>query len=111
MATLREYERGLVTHLIEVLGGVDGAQIYGLTDLDRYTERVPTVIFGIEGHTPDAIAEHLGQNGIYVWSGHYYAIEVMDALGQAENGLVRVGLAHYNTHDEIDRLAAVLDEL
>jgi selenocysteine lyase/cysteine desulfurase len=68
-------------------------------------------VFTKTGHTPEAIAEHLAANNIYVWDGNYYAVEIMNRLGNAENGMVRVGLAHYNTHDEIDRLGSVLGQL
>lgn len=111
MAALRVYETELVRQLIETLTAIAGTKIYGVTDPDRFEERVPTVIFSMQGHSPDEIAEHLAMNGIYVWSGHYYAIEVMNRLGHKENGLVRVGLAHYNTSQEIERLGHALEDL
>lgn len=108
MDVLIPYERELVTHLIEALGRIESAKIYGITDPARYNERVPTVVFSMEGKTPVEIASHLAANDIYVWDGNYYAVEIMERLGHGEHGLVRVGLAHYNTHDEIDRLEAAL---
>jgi len=72
---------------------------------------VPTVVFTMEGQTPTDIAAHLGASDIYVWDGHYYAIEVMKRLDHSENGMVRVGLAHYNTPEEIDRFGEALKEL
>lgn len=110
MAALQQYERELVTHLIEVIEAA-GGQIYGITDRARFDERVPTVVFTLPPHTPGEIAAHFAANNIYVWDGHYYAVEVMERLGHAENGMVRVGLAHYNTHAEVDRLAAALATL
>ncbi len=111
MTVLQQYERALVTHLIEVIEAVPESQIFGITDRARFDERVPTVVFTLTGHTPSEVAAHFAANNIYVWDGHYYAIEVMDQLGHAENGMVRVGLAHYNTHEEIDRLAAAFNSL
>ncbi|MDX1992824.1 MAG: cysteine desulfurase-like protein [bacterium] len=108
MAAIGAYERDLTAHLLDVLTALPGARIYGITDRHCLHERVPTVVFTLEGHTPEAIAQHLAQHEIYVWHGHYYAVEVMGRLGHAEHGMVRVGLAHYNTHDEIDRLDAAL---
>ncbi len=108
MAVLGEYERELAAHLIEMLLTIPGVKIAGITDPTRLAERVPTVVFVREGHSPDAIAEYLAQQDIYVWSGNYYAVEIMARLGHAEHGMVRVGLAHYNTHAEIDRLEAAL---
>jgi cysteine desulfurase family protein (TIGR01976 family) len=111
MAALMTYERTLVTHLIEMLGRVPGVKMYGVTDANRYDERVPTVVFTKDGHHAREIAAHLAQNHIYVWDGDYYAMEIMARLGHSEHGMVRVGLAHYNTHEEIDRLEAALRKL
>lgn len=111
LATIQQEERALVARLIEGLQTLPGVQIYGITDPGRYVERVPTVVFNLEGHTPQAIVEHLASEMIYAWAGHYYALEIMDRLGYSETGLVRIGLAHYNTHAEIDRLIEVLQAL
>lgn len=108
MAALRDYERGLVEQLIAMLQQLTGVRIYGITDPARFAERVPTVVFVKAGYTPDAIAEHLAAQQIYVWSGNYYAVEIMERLGHSATGMVRVGLAHYNTPDEIERLGAAL---
>lgn len=107
MAALGAYERELVTHLIEMLQSIPGITIAGITDPARYADRVPTVVFTKAGHTPQAIAQYLAAQNIYVWDGNYYAVEIMNRLGKVD-GMVRVGLAHYNTHAEIDRLEAAL---
>ncbi|HLU10621.1 MAG TPA: aminotransferase class V-fold PLP-dependent enzyme, partial [Oceanobacillus sp.] len=111
MAAIGEYERELVAHLIEMLQGFPKIRIHGICDPQRLNERVPTVVFAMEGHTPLEIAEYLGKQHIYVWDGNYYAVEVMKTLGYEEHGLVRIGLAHYNTHDEIERLETALRQL
>lgn len=112
MAALRAHELALVVKLIDGLQAINGVNIFGVTDPARFeAERVPTVIFTMDNQTPQTIAQHLSEQGIYVWDGHYYAIEIMDKLGHAENGMVRVGLAHYNTIDEIDRLLQALQQL
>jgi cysteine desulfurase family protein (TIGR01976 family) len=103
-----EYERELAAHLLEVLRKIRGVQIYGITDVMKLAQRVPTVAITLEGHTPEAVAGYLAKHNIYVWHGNYYAVEIMERLGHAEHGMVRVGLAHYNTHEEIDRFEAVL---
>jgi selenocysteine lyase/cysteine desulfurase len=56
----------------------------------------------------ESIAAHLAEHAVYVWDGNYYAVEIMGRLGY-EHGMVRVGLAHYNTEAEIDRLLNVLE--
>jgi cysteine desulfurase family protein (TIGR01976 family) len=111
MAVVGEYERELVAHLISMLQSFSNVQIYGITDPQRLGERVPTVVFTMEGHSPLEIAEYLGKQHIYAWDGNYYAVEVMKTLGHEEDGMVRVGLAHYNTHAEIERLEAALRKL
>jgi cysteine desulfurase family protein (TIGR01976 family) len=111
MEAVRHYERELVTHLLDVLEPVSGLTVYGITDRSKMVNRVPTVVFTLDGHTPDEIAAALASKHIYVWSGHYYAVEIMERLGQGEHGMVRVGLAHYNTVEEIDRLGDAIKSL
>jgi selenocysteine lyase/cysteine desulfurase len=72
--------------------------------------RVSTFAFNVEGISPRAVAEHLGERDIAVWDGNYYAVEVMKRLG-LEDGAVRVGFVHYNTMDEVDRLLQELSRL
>lgn len=105
-----EYERELVLHLIEILQRKPGTHIAGITDPARYAERVPTVVFSLEGYTPTEVAAHLAAHGIYVWDGNYYAVEIMNRLNKPD-GMVRVGLAHYNTHEELERFEAALNLL
>lgn len=111
MAAVMPYERELVTHLLDVLQSIPGVCIYGITDPARYDERVPTVVFTLEGHHAVEVASYLADNDIYVWDGNYYAVEIMERLGHTEHGMVRVGLAHYNTHKEIDRFGDVLRQM
>ena len=109
MFATQSYERTLSRQLLEGLGGIEKVTLAGITDIEQLDARTPTVVFNIEGQTPLQVATELGKAGIYVWDGNYYALEVMQALGREESGgMVRVGAAHYNTHDEIDRF---LDEV
>jgi cysteine desulfurase family protein (TIGR01976 family) len=109
MAALRDYETELVAHLLDVLQAAPGVRVFGITDPAAYGARVPTVVFTHDRRTPTQIAEHLAARHIYVWDGNYYALEIMTRLGH--EAMVRVGLAHYNTHEEIERLAAALGAL
>ena len=109
MTAIKEYERTLGARLISGLQQVKGCKIWGITDPARLDQRVPTVSFTLEGYSPRQIAEYLGQRGIFVWDGNYYALAVMERLGlEPTGGMVRVGPVHYNSTGEIDRL---LDEL
>ena len=82
----------------------EGVTLYGRQTMDG---RVPTFALTLDGLTPTEVAAHLGERGIFVWDGNYYAPEVMKRLG-LQDGAVRIGIVHYNTADEVDRL---LDEL
>jgi cysteine desulfurase family protein (TIGR01976 family) len=82
----------------------DRCRLYGL---DRMVERVPTFAFNIEGRSSREVAERLGERGIAVWYGNYYALEVMKRLG-LDDGAVRAGIVHYNTEGEVDRLLEAL---
>jgi cysteine desulfurase family protein (TIGR01976 family) len=110
-AVMMAYERELAAHLIDVLQRDADVQIAGITNPAQAHLRVPTVIFSHARKTPLEVASHFASRDIYVWDGNYYAVEIMDRLGRANEGMVRVGLAHYNTHDEIDQLAAALKTL
>ena len=112
MAMIQDYERSLVAHLIRGLQQIKGLRIYGITDPNRLDQRVPTVAFRIEGFPPRRIAEALGERGIFVWDGNYYALAVTERLEvEDKGGMVRVGLAHYNTMEEVDRLLQELHRL
>jgi selenocysteine lyase/cysteine desulfurase len=91
---------------------VPGLKVYGITDVEQLEERTPTFAVSLAGYTPAEVAAKLGEQGIFVWDGHYYAIAVMERLGLLDKGgLVRIGFAHYNTPQEVDRLLAALRAL
>jgi cysteine desulfurase family protein (TIGR01976 family) len=109
MQAIRAYEMGISRALIEALSDVPGLQIRGITDERMLDRRVPTVSFTVEGLTPRRVAEALGERGIYVWDGNYYALAVTERLGlESSGGMVRVGPVHYNTLDEVGKLAKAM---
>ncbi|HRQ23505.1 MAG TPA: cysteine desulfurase-like protein [Anaerolineales bacterium] len=109
MTAIRAYEFELNRALLSALEAVPGLRIFGLTDVRRLEERVATFSFRIGDIPPRKIAEALAKENIYVWDGHYYAINVTERLGVEESGgMVRVGAAHYNTLDEVERLKEAL---
>jgi cysteine desulfurase family protein (TIGR01976 family) len=81
--------------------------LHGLPTMER---RVPTFAITLEHKSPAEVAERLTERGIFVWHGDYYAVEVMRRL-RLPDGAVRVGIVHYNTADEIDRLLGELRAL
>ena len=69
---------------------------------DRVSHRNSLVLDGV---SPKQLSQRLAEENIFVWHGHYYAVEVIDFLGLKEKGgMLRVGAAHYNTTQEIDQL-------
>lgn len=109
MTACAAYERDLGKRILAGLATIPGLTLYGPPTT---VGRVPTFAFTIAGHRPDAIARALAERNIFVWSGHFYAVEVIARLGLAETGgLVRVGLAHYTTENEVDALIAALREV
>ncbi len=111
MTAIVGYERALVTRLIDGLAAMRGVAIHGITDPVRFDERVPTVSVSIDGVHPRNAAETLGRRGIFVWDGDFYATGLIERLGRADGGLLRLGLVHYNTADEVDRALEAVESL
>ena len=108
---IRTYESELFGRLLAGLQNVPGIKIYGITDPQRFNERLPTVSFTHPKLTSQQIAQALGKRGIFLWHGNYYALALTEALGVEPDGMVRVGLVHYNTAEEVDRLLTALSEV
>jgi selenocysteine lyase/cysteine desulfurase len=112
MSAIHARERDLSLLTLERLAAIPGLRLYGVADPGRVDERVPTFAFTLAGHHPRAVAEHLARRAISTWDGDFYAWELIRALGLADaGGLVRIGLVHYSTEDEVERLAGALAEL
>jgi selenocysteine lyase/cysteine desulfurase len=72
---------------------------------------MPTISFVVNGRHSETIVHHADKAGIGIRFGDFYARRLIEALGlQAQGGVVRVSMAHYNTVEEIDRLIECLDE-
>jgi cysteine desulfurase family protein (TIGR01976 family) len=109
MEAIGAYERGLSVRFLDGISAFDGITLYGRKVADG---RTPTFAIAVDGVHPDAVAAALGDVGIFVWSGDYYAVEVMRRLGVADRGgLVRIGFVHYNTIEEVDRAVAAIGGL
>jgi cysteine desulfurase family protein (TIGR01976 family) len=102
---IRAHERELGEQLLAGLG--ERWTLHGLPSMDG---RVPTFALTHDSLSPDAVALRLAERKLAVWAGDYYAVEVMERLGLAD-GAVRIGLVHYNTADEVERLLGALGEL
>jgi len=107
----RPYETTLITRLIEGLLAIPGIHIFGITDPKRFDERCSTLSFRLGDHHPTEIATFLGDRRIFTWDGNFYALNLSERLGvEQKGGVLRVGLVHYNTAEEVERLLAALRE-
>ena len=100
------YETVLGEHMLAGLAAIPGVKLWGRPTMEG---RVPTFAITIAGHHPDDVAVRLAEQDIFVWSGHFYAVEVIARLGlEQAGGLIRIGLCHYSTIEEVDQLLAAL---
>lgn len=105
------YERNLLTRLLDGLQTIRGVKIYGITDPKRFGERCSTISLRMGDHHPTEIAKFLGERGIFTWDGNFYAMNLSERLGvEPKGGVLRIGLVHYNTREEVDRLLNALHE-
>jgi selenocysteine lyase/cysteine desulfurase len=85
-------------------------RVWGITDPKRLAERTPTLGVTAAGRTPAQLAEALAAREVYAWSGNFYALGLTERLGvEGQGGLLRLGLVHYNTADEVERALEALD--
>jgi cysteine desulfurase family protein (TIGR01976 family) len=109
MAAIAEYERNLGRRLLDGLLAIRDLKLWGPATMEA---RVPTFAFTLDGVHPRAIAEALAAENIFIWSGSFYAVEVINRLGLVNSGgLARVGLCHYNTAQEVDRALAAIEKI
>jgi cysteine desulfurase family protein (TIGR01976 family) len=108
MTAIRSYELDLYRRLVDGLEAIPGMKLYGLTDRATFDRRTPTAAITVDGVASPDVAGRLGDVGIAVWDGDFYATGLIERLGLAPGGVVRIGLTHYNTAVEIDRLVTEL---
>lgn len=95
-------ETVMLKELIDGLLKIDGLTIHGIIDESQFENRVPTVSFTLNDIAPDTLVEQLNREGVFCWSGHNYAWEVVKQLGiDPTHGVVRIGIANYNSSNEI----------
>lgn len=105
---IRTYERALADRLLDGLATMPEIRVWGITNPADRDRRFPTVSITRDGMDATSLAKHLAAKGIYCWDGNYYALPLTERLGVEPEGMVRIGLAHYNTPEEVDRLLAEL---
>jgi cysteine desulfurase family protein (TIGR01976 family) len=111
-AEFRLHERALALRFLDGLTEIPKARVYGISDPARIDERTPTFAVRLGDQDPRKTAETLGDRGIFVWDGHYYAMELFQALGLLDTGgAVRIGFCHYHTLDEVEIVLRALADL
>ena len=109
---IQQHERELMERLISGLLVIPGLKLYGIHNPQRFNQRCPTVAVRIAGWTPLQLATKLGERGFFTWDGNYYALNLTERLNvEKDGGFLRIGLAHYNTTEEVERLLAALREI
>jgi cysteine desulfurase family protein (TIGR01976 family) len=112
LTAIRAYESELAGQLLGGLAERPRFKVWGISDPERVAERVPTVSLTLPGRSATDLAEHLASRLIFTWSGNMYAVGLTERLGlENQGGLLRLGLVHYNTPAEIERLLQALDEV
>jgi selenocysteine lyase/cysteine desulfurase len=113
---IHRYEHGLMRRLIAGLEQIPQLKLYGITDHSCFDWRCPTLAIRVKNQTseqtPLALATKLGDRGFFTWDGNYYALNVTERLDvEKSGGFLRIGLVHYNTGEEVDRLLEALGEI
>src|SRR5262249_50333111 len=104
---IQKHERGLMERLIGGGLAIPELRLYGISDPKRFHRRCPTIAVRLKGQTPLELATQFGERAFFTWDGNYYALNLTERLDiEKDGGFLRIGLAHYNTADEVERLLA-----
>jgi cysteine desulfurase family protein (TIGR01976 family) len=111
-AAIQQYEHRLAEILIRGLLAIPGLKFYGIREVEKLDRRCPTVAVRVAGHNPIELATKLGQRGFFTWDGNHYALNLSERLDvEKDGGFLRIGLAHYNTAEEVQRFLNALREI
>ncbi|MEZ5940721.1 MAG: cysteine desulfurase-like protein [Planctomycetaceae bacterium] len=108
---IRSHEQQLALQMLQGLQNLNAYQLWGISDPARIDERVPTFSLTHSKHTPLELAIQLAETGCYTWAGNHYALSFSEAAQLEPHGTLRIGLLHYNTSAEVDRVLTELDRL
>lgn len=108
---IEEYERKLVERLLQGLAQIGEIKVWGVTDPAQFDRRVATVSLTHDRYSSAELAERLGRQGIFAWHGNYYALQLSEQLGHEPAGMLRLGMVHYNTVAEVERVLRALEEV
>jgi cysteine desulfurase family protein (TIGR01976 family) len=109
---IHPHERAMMEKMIAGLLAIPGLKLYGITDPHKFDNRCATIVVRVEGFTPLELATKLGDRGFFTWDGNYYAMNLTEQLDvEKTGGFLRIGLVHYNTIEEVERMLWALREI
>jgi cysteine desulfurase family protein (TIGR01976 family) len=109
---IHPHERGMTEKMIAGLLSIPGIKLYGISDPERFDNRCATMAVRFADHTPVELATKLGERGFFTWDGNYYALNLTEQLEvERLGGFLRIGLVHYNTMEEVERLLRAVREI
>ena len=112
MENVSSHEQERFKRLLSGLHEIPKARVVGVTGPDDVIDRAPTLMFLVEGFSPENVAKHLAEAKVAVWDGHNYAVDAMEPLGlHLEQGAVRAGITAYIDDEEVDRLLEAVSSL
>ncbi len=109
--SIGDYERGLARRMLDGLQAIDGVKIWGISEESRLRQRFPTISITHNRVGTTDLTQKLAERGIFVWNGNYYALQLTETLGLEPEGMVRIGMTHYNTKAEVDRCLVAIKEI
>jgi cysteine desulfurase family protein (TIGR01976 family) len=111
-SAIHQHEREMMEKMIAGLNTIPGLKLYGISDPQRFDKRCATFVVRIDGHTPLELATKLGERGFFTWDGNYYAMNLTEQLDvERLGGFLRIGLVHYNTMEEVEKLLTALRDI
>jgi cysteine desulfurase family protein (TIGR01976 family) len=111
-AAIHPHERAMMEKMIAGLVALPGLKLYGIADPRKFDQRCATIVVRVDGFTPLELATKLGERGFFTWDGNYYALNVTEQLDvERLGGFLRIGLVHYNTMEEVERLLGAMREI
>ena len=108
---IQEHERSLCGRLLAGIAELPAIRVWGEADPQRQEARVSTLSITHRERSSTDVATHLAERGVFAWNGNYYALNLTESLGLEPDGMVRLGIVHYNTEEEVDYVLSCLREL
>lgn len=108
---IEAHEQQLSLRLLEGLEQISTLKIWGITNREEIGQRVPTYSVTHTEKSPQALAAELARQGIFTWAGNHYALPFTEFAGLEPHGTLRIGLLHYNTMEEVERLLNCLKQI